>query len=257
MKSLFKTKKQPIAIEKNFFEITTNYQLFQLLPDNRDVCQKNINFLMSEIKTSGQIMPLLCKENNGKLDIYDGQNRYFALMNLNYPIKYVIDNTLQPDYVTDIQKGKQWTIIDWIKRYSVRGKYDYKTLRKKTEEYKGVFSPAALAEIYWDRNTKGNHISQFVKNGEYKINVQKGDQIINYIGSCYKADKNKKYLSRMFIRAFVEILNNCPNFKIETFLGKIQKYNLKILRTRKETCDSIIELYNYKIKLDTNRIKME
>ena len=61
----------------------------------------------------------------------------------------------------------------------------------------------------------------------------------------------------MFIRAFVEILHNCPNFNIKTFLNKIKSHNLKILRTRKETCQAIIELYNYKIKQTANRLKME
>ncbi len=256
MKSLFKTSK-PFTPPKTPYQVTNNYKLFQFLPDNRDICQKNVNYLMREIKLNEQIVPLLCKENNGKLDIYDGQNRFVALMNLKYPIKYIIDNTLQPDFVADIQKGKQWTIIDWIKRYSVRGKYDYKALSRKIAEYKGVFSASALAEIYCEKKSKITHISQFVKNGEYKINIQKGDQIIQHINSVYKTDQDKKYHSRMFIRAFVEILHNCPNFNIKTFLNKIKSHNLKILRTRKETCQAIIELYNYKIKQTANRLKME
>ena len=123
----------------NEIHYTTDYGMFRLMPDNRDVKDSREAKISSSINEVGYIpVPILANE---KMEIIDGQGRYMALKKLGLPIAYVIVPNLGIHECISMNiSGTTWNDEDYIKSYAQQGNENYERLRKLLyDEYPGQF----------------------------------------------------------------------------------------------------------------------
>lgn len=113
---------------------TKNYELFSLKKENREVNYNKVASLKSKLIDDGrQIVPIIC---NSKMEIIDGQHRFQALKELEWPIMYYIDDQVtSADLITINNTQKNWGIIDYIHYYASLGNVTFRALEKIIKEY--------------------------------------------------------------------------------------------------------------------------
>lgn len=123
----------------NEIHYTADYNLFHLMPDNRDVKDSREAKIAASINEVGYIpVPILVNEN---MEIIDGQGRYMALMKLGLPIAYiVVPNLGIHECIAMNISGTTWGDEDYIKSYAAQGNENYERLSKLLyDEYPGQF----------------------------------------------------------------------------------------------------------------------
>ena len=103
--------------------MTTNYGLFRLMPDNRNLNLLHVKRLIESFKTKYLICPIIV---NKKHEIIDGQHRFHACKELGYPVYYLV----VPDYgIEEVQilntHQKNWQKLDYLQSYCAAGKTPY------------------------------------------------------------------------------------------------------------------------------------
>lgn len=105
---------------------TLSYNLFKLLPNNRKVRGDHVNRLARSIDNKNLETYLTVNE---RMEIIDGQHRYFALQKLGLPILYIIKPGLGIKDVKILNSfNKNWTLGDFIDSFAKQGLKAYKTL---------------------------------------------------------------------------------------------------------------------------------
>ena len=102
-----KTKK-----DKNKIHITTDYNLFTYLIGNRDIVDKHVKDLSSQIDERDLNIPIIVNE---KMEVCDGQHRLEAYKILGLPVHYIIKEGLT---LQDIRKlnsvNRKWTMHEYM-----------------------------------------------------------------------------------------------------------------------------------------------
>lgn len=140
---------------------TDNYEIFKILKGNRDYEKRGEN-LINSIKKYGIITPITCNE---KMEIIDGQGRYYAAQQVGAPISYIVIPGLTVSHCTEINSTqKTWTQRDYIKSYADRGNKNYIELNEYIEKY-----PKLPPMIIWIA-LKGAHCRErdIIYNGVFK-----------------------------------------------------------------------------------------
>lgn len=113
---------------------TQNYELFSFKKENREVSYNKVASLKSKLIDDGrQIIPIIC---NSKMEIIDGQHRFQALKELNWPIMYYVDDAVTgADLITINNTQKNWGMLDYIHYYASLGNVTFKALEKVVKAY--------------------------------------------------------------------------------------------------------------------------
>ena len=70
------------------------------------------------------------------MEIIDGQHRFQALKELNWPIMYYVDDAVTgADLITINNTQKNWGMLDYIHYYASLGNVTFKTLEKVVKAY--------------------------------------------------------------------------------------------------------------------------
>lgn len=251
-KNIFKVQKMKNI--RSFYLDTKDYDQFEFFEDNREVTNNHVKKLAKSFQEFGQLVPIVCKESNqGKLKIIDGQFRFTAAKNLGMPIKYMIDNNLKNNHLTEINiTQKNFTNLDWIKRYSKQNIKDYKLLLFQIENYKKTLGLSSIIELYHDtKNTVP--IATGLRKGKYKIDLKKGTDLVNIILKSYATIQDKNFLKRTFCRAMQNFyIKNKQEFNLKQFLKNLSVKKLNVYNLTSDTMDEIKKVYNYNLK--KNRI---
>lgn len=240
------------TIEDNriFYLETKEYDKFTFLKDNREVTDYHAKKIADSFQIHGQLVPIVCKkQNNGKLYIIDGQYRYTAAKNLGIPIKYTVNNFLKKSDVTEINlTQKKFNTLDWIRRYSKQNLKDYKQLLFQINYYKKTIGISSIIELYHDtQNTIP--IAKGIRIGKYKIDLEKGNEIVNIIIKSYATTKNKNFFKRPFCRAMQTFyLKNKEKFNLKHFLKNLRVKKLNVYNMSDDTITEIKNVYNYNLK---------
>ena len=105
-------------------KVTNNYDLFKKLEGNRGVDNRRIEKIKKSIMKVGYITsPILVNEN---MEIIDGQGRFEALKQLQFPVEYIVQEGIGiKECVAMNVHQTNWKIIDYINSYANRGVRDY------------------------------------------------------------------------------------------------------------------------------------
>lgn len=148
----------------NIYE-TTNYELFKLKEDNRDIRSRNVDKIKDSIVKYGYVRASIIKVGKN-FEIIDGQHTYIACKNLGMPIRFAIFKDLTSDDMKALNiAGSNWTTIDFIK-YNAENKHtDSIVLLRKIKEA-SVLNINADKVIYMMFGTKRESA---IKSGAFSI----------------------------------------------------------------------------------------
>lgn len=110
---------------------TTNYKQFHFVHANRPVSAARVEKLIKKIRKKNLLahFPILCRRENGKLVVYDGQHRLYAAEKLGVKIFYTINGSLEWKDIPELQPNSQWAPKNFLESYADQGNVHYSRLK--------------------------------------------------------------------------------------------------------------------------------
>jgi len=238
--------------DKNKIHITTDYNLFTYLVGNRDIVDKHVKDLSSQIDERDLNIPIIVNE---KMEVCDGQHRLEAYKILGLPVHYIIKEGLT---LQDIRKlnsvNRKWTMHEYMMSHFKLDAEHYITLEWFVRAF-GFSVSDSLAML----NGKGyldQHDYREFREGGFKVHdLEKAKEIANaiiWIGNYF--DKWKK---GNFIRAMISVMND-KSFVWSIFKRRVENFSAKLTNqgSRDDFIIMIERLYNFKTSPD-KRIRLK
>lgn len=181
-------------------EFISDYTKFKNLEGNRDV-EPNPE-LLKDLKTFGQLSPVIVKTEGDKLLILNGQHRLFHLKELGHPVEVLCISEGFSGNNFDAVKSlnvtsKNWTKNDYSKHYIKDGNSNFVEFANSISKFKNL-KPAI---IYSQVNGSKGNLSELFKNGQLKFNPSQSDiqimeRLDELIGAVVKSRKDNKQTSK-------------------------------------------------------------
>lgn len=125
---------------------TTNYDMFKLMKENREIKQARVTKVKNSIEKNGWIdNPIVVNEG---MYVIDGQARLTACKELNIPITYTVAKGAGlKECIALNQATTAWQVPDYIRAYKEQGIQDYVLLDKLIQDHKGLFKGNMMHSI--------------------------------------------------------------------------------------------------------------
>ena len=234
-------------MKENQIYITTDYDQFVFRSANRDVDMSHVNRIATNMKKEGwQGAPIEVSENNGKLQIEDGQHRYMACKMTGTPVHFMV---VKAKSIYDVAKQnsmkKGWRGSDYIKAYSEDGNYNYKRLKNLEDE----FPSATLSDIL--DVVVGKHKQDSLKKGYVRINDEKFFKAREVLKSLVVMIESLKSFNIKTIANYKKVLIQLLIHDVvdpQRMIDKIDKHGRMLLPasdTKDQAMQYLEALYNY------------
>ena len=229
-----------------------NYTKFTLFDNNRDINETHVENLITSMRKSGQLMPVVVTPSK---EVIDGQHRLKACEKLGIPVSYVVNssgNSKQIAVMNNTQKG--WKNKDFLKHFSHNShsnSSEYKKIEKFFEEYKLPFTVGiSLLSGYsvgFNAAADRGPMPSF-RDGSFKINNLDNAKLI-----ASRLIKLKSFVPNLvkivkFSVAFVKI-SQLENFNLKTCYAQIEKNSNKFDKclNQEDWNEAMVAAYNYKL----------
>jgi len=244
---------------KVLVQFTKNYDMFELMEDNRDVKdERHIRELMGSMERNGflQSKAISVKNNGSKYIVLDGQHRLEAAKRLEIAVWYNIDDDIPEAALPDLQIAKKWLPKDYLKHFVVNGVKNYIKLQEIAEVCPKV-SMTTIA-LLLEGSSQGDGTNIRFRTGTLKItHLEKAMKTLQYANEIYSLYKYEWLYGRTFLCAFMKIIYT-DGYKQKTLLEKL-KYRSEEFRqmlTKEGYVKLFNDIYNYKTQVH-NRVKFE
>ena len=154
-------------------ENTTDYEKFQTILGNRNISQRKVKKIVSDVEKGLDLFrycPVIVTENDGKLNIVDGQHRFTASKQLELPIYYVVAKDIE---LRDIARMNcntdKWKYSDFTEWYIKLGIKDYQVLKTFCKQYR-VNLRMALGMLMQGTPSDSNANAERFMDGQFKVN---------------------------------------------------------------------------------------
>lgn len=148
---------------------TTNYDVFNLIFDNREIELSKRSDLRESMRRQGFIPSLhaiVRGGEGGKYDVIDGQHRIEMARKLGLPVYYVVED--QEIDVAEINSTSvRWSLKDYLQRYLHHDPHGYYAQVKRYSEMFGLTIGQSAALLAG--RTSFSKVSREFKSGHYKI----------------------------------------------------------------------------------------
>lgn len=119
---------------------TTDYARFRMINGNRQLNENKINKIIREIGSGNDMLryyPLQVRENADRLDILDGQHRFYISKHLKRPVHYILvkENKSMPEIAKVNSNVEKWKPEDFVNCYIQHGNNNYQVLRDFIDKY--------------------------------------------------------------------------------------------------------------------------
>ena len=223
---------------------TTNYSLFKLREDNRDVKENIVKERMVSIKSYGQRDTIKCSKD---YFVTDGQHRLEACKRLGIAVKYSFEeSSLTTEQLADLQtETSKWKSSDYCKSYIVTGNENYQKYEQFTKTYSEFMHSTALL-ILLNVTRRNNLVEQQFKDGTLKIKnvtqAYRNADIIRNLGVYYKS-----YNKLGFVVSIITMVNH-KEFSLERLMRKMPKRcrSIQDFSKTEDYLDVLQEIYNWK-----------
>lgn len=227
-------------------ENTTNYSLFQMNEEQRDMKHPKIKMIAGSMQKHGfrPSKPLQCYKKGRKLIIVDGHHRFLAAKSLGIPVFYVVEGDDAQETMAIVnQLVQKWGVIDFVRLYAKRGNPHYENLLEYHEKGIPILMAASLATGEMaDSMNRGRKISE----GRFEITTTDSlDKIISVMDEF--KDRSPACASRSFIAA----LSKCllfDGFDYDLFVRRMRENSGMIEKTSNmdQMMKQIESVYNYR-----------
>jgi hypothetical protein len=160
---------------------TSNYQLFALMQNNRQINEGLVNRLIKSISEIGYVdaRPIIVSPN---YVIIDGQHRFEACKRINIPIVYEISHVDMDKAMISLNMNQQiWRLGEYVNSYAKSGVQCYIDTASFENQYGFGFSNTL---VICASGTMGSLKAEGVRNGkEFNINPKR-HEIARFILAC-------------------------------------------------------------------------
>ena len=190
---------------------SNEYAKFRMINGNRQLNERKINKIINEINAGNDMLryyPIQVKENGDRLDILDGQHRFWICKKLQRPVFYILvkeDKSL-PDIAKINSNVEKWKNEDFINCYVQNGNSNYQVIREFLDQYKISLTIALqLLALGHPGNDTGSNskLSEDFRNG--RIEVKFYNKAVEIAKSSLLFSSFPHCLSRSFIIAIYRI----------------------------------------------------
>lgn len=229
-----------------------NYTKFTLFDNNRDINDTHVAELMSSMRKSGQLMPVVVTPDK---EVIDGQHRLKACEKLGIPVSYVVNsmgNYKQIAVMNNTQKG--WKNRDFLKHFSHSNHHnsaEYRKVAKFLDDYGLPFTVSiALLSSRSVAMGRGNNTGPLpsFRDGTFKI-----DDLEEARQTASRLVKLKSFVPHLvkivkFSVAFIKI-SKLENFNLKTCYTQIEKNSNKFDKclNQEDWNEAMVRAYNYKL----------
>lgn len=190
---------------------STEYSRFKFLTGNRELNEQKINQIIKDINSGIDVLkyyPLVVREKGDRLEIDDGQHRFYISKHLRRPVYYII--APEDRKLVDIAKinsnTEKWKVKDFIHCYVQQGNPHYIQLSEFMEKYE---ISATLAMKLLEAGEPGyggggRDNAQKFQRGEFEVKCY--DEAVKLTESCQRFKDFKNWKSANFFVAVNRIL---------------------------------------------------
>jgi hypothetical protein len=189
---------------------STEYGRFKMMNGNRQLNDGKIKRIIREISSGNDVLkyyPIQVRENNDRLDILDGQHRFYISKYLKRPVFYILVS--EEKTMTDIAKinsnVEKWKAADYINCYVQQGNKNYEQLRDFMDTYNFVVSVSCKLLYYGNPGVEGfsEGISSLFQSGGFE--VKHFNCALEIAEDCKRFSFFPKWRERSFIIAIYRI----------------------------------------------------
>lgn len=242
------------AVKINF---SKDYGSFKMINGNRELNEHKIKRIEKDINSGIDVLkycPIMVVESNNRLEIIDGQHRFWVAKKLLRPIHYVLVSDLNLHAIAKINSNtEKWKGEDFLNCYIQLGNENYVKLRAFMEKYHlSITTAVVLLTLGYNMNDSGSHLeSGFFEKGEFVIKTEQEAEII--AEHAIKFSKFKYWKNRSFLAAIAKILvaDKC------SFKELVEKFvrNSERLEKQEKYKEYLINLENiYNIGAHTRKV---
>ena len=154
---------------------TTDYTKFKIINGNRNLNQKKIDAIVSDINNGLNLLPyvpVIVYEEDNYLMLVDGQHRFSVSQALDLPVYYVISEKLSLRQMAMINNRQdKWKMTDFLLCYIKIGIKDYQIVKDVMKQFKVAISTATDL-LMLGKISKNSTATAKFKDGEFKCNYQ-------------------------------------------------------------------------------------
>lgn len=244
---------------------TKEYDMFKLLPLNRDITKQTLSPISDSIDYVSKEFAGLCDHGyipvpiivNENYEIIDGQNRFTALKSRGHDIYYYVIPGLTIDHVNIFQNGKPWKENDWLKLWKGKGKQDYYVYETFRNKY-NVGHWTTIGLLYGERYDKGMNRNTLWQTGKFVVNhLDTATELMEMIEEVkpflnVKLINDKGVVKRDFIYALKRVLE-FSDFSFERFIKNIQLADAPSIQNLGDAegfLEAILDVHNHGLSDD-------
>jgi len=189
---------------------TNDYARFKMINGNRQLNEGKIKRIIREISDGNDMLkyyPIQVKQNKDRLDILDGQHRFWICKHLKRPVFYIM--VAEEKSMTDIAKVnsnvEKWKSADFINCYVQLGNKNYEVLQKFMDTYNFSLSVTLIMLTNGNPGVEGSHpeIGENFKDGTFEVKcMDKATELAEY---CKLFESFANWRSRAFVIAIYRI----------------------------------------------------
>lgn len=118
---------------------TKEYSRFNMITGNRQLNERKIKKIINDIEDGLDVLrycPVLVKENKGRLDIIDGQHRFYVSRRLNASVWYILAEDFTLHQIAKVNSNtERWAAKDYINCYVALDNKHYMELQSFLDSY--------------------------------------------------------------------------------------------------------------------------
>lgn len=238
---------RPEAVNVDVVWSTYDYNAFTLMDEGLN---RGVDHWMTIVKSMARcpmMSPIIV---NGKLEIIDGQNRFFARRYLGLPIEYIVKSDYGVVHARNYNTShKNWTKSDFVSSYSAEGVESYVLLEQLYLKFPKI--PKAVIDVVATHGVVSNP-QEVIQRGKLELGSFEAREKVCTLLMEYATSPNYLTPSHMIIesskwcRAWLTIYFSNPDFDPRR-LRRNALANPSYLypsATVKDTCAMIEKLYN-------------
>ena len=230
---------------------TREYARFNLINGNRQLNESKIKKLKRDIVAGLDMLrycPVIVVENKNRLDIIDGQHRFFVARSLKLSIWYVIADPLE---LTDIAKvnnnTEKWKPKDYINCFVQNDNENYKELQEFMDRHRLPLSVCLklLSGRMVTNTGTGNSEGEAFKSGYFKVEPKARASAEAIAQLCEKFASFDGHKSRPFITALSMIVT-AGKCNVDDLIAKFTKDPSRLIKqvNHKEYLVNLETIYN-------------
>jgi hypothetical protein len=237
----------PSTVEVFF---TAEYGLFKMINGNRQLDERKISKIIRDISDGIDVLkyyPIQVSEKNGRLEIIDGQHRFFISKKLKRPVYYII--LKEERQLTDIAKinsnTEKWKVKDFINCYIQQGNPNYQMLQDFMDKYSFSSTLAIKLLQLGNPGTESGLLSihQTFQRGEFEVTFLQ--DAVDIAELCKLFEPFPHWRDRGFVIAIYRI-SQAQKINIPDLAARVQKNPERLTRQSgfKEYIFLLEQIYN-------------